>query len=68
MIRRIGDRVVESLWQGGGLDAENEDIKLIEISTGAAFGQLERGEIQDAKTIVGLMWLRTRLGSAGGQR
>ena len=49
--------------KGGGLATENEDIQLVEISTGEAFRQLDRGEIQDAKTIVGLMWLRFRIGS-----
>jgi ADP-ribose pyrophosphatase len=47
--------------KGGGLASENEDIQLVELSTGEAFARLERGEIQDAKTIIALMWLRTRL-------
>lgn len=51
--------------KGGGLASENEDIQLTELSTGEAFRQLDRGEIQDAKTIIGLMWLRSQLGSAG---
>lgn len=50
--------------KGGGLASENEDIQLVELSTGEAFARLERGEIQDAKTIVALMWLRTRFVSA----
>jgi nudix-type nucleoside diphosphatase (YffH/AdpP family) len=50
--------------KGGGLASENEDIQLIELSTSEAFRQLDRGEIEDAKTIIGLMWLRARLGSA----
>lgn len=50
--------------KGGGLALENEDIELIELSTSEAFRQLDRGEIHDAKTIIGLMWLRARLGSA----
>jgi nudix-type nucleoside diphosphatase (YffH/AdpP family) len=49
--------------KGGGLAAEGEDIRLLELSTAEAFGQLDRGEIHDAKTIVALMWLRARLGS-----
>lgn len=52
--------------KGGGLAAENEDIRLIELSTAEAFGQLDRGDIHDAKTIVALLWLRARLGSEGG--
>lgn len=50
--------------KGGGLASENEDIQLIELSTAEAFRQLDRREIQDAKTIIGLMWLRARLGLA----
>jgi nudix-type nucleoside diphosphatase (YffH/AdpP family) len=50
--------------KGGGLASENEDIQLVELSTGEAFARLDRGEIQDAKTIIALMWLRTRLVSA----
>jgi nudix-type nucleoside diphosphatase (YffH/AdpP family) len=52
--------------KGGGLAVENEDIRLLELSTVEAFGQLDRGEIRDAKTIVALMWLRGRLGLEGG--
>ena len=46
----------------GGLASENEDIKLIEIPVADAFGQLRRGEIADAKTIIALMWLEATHG------
>jgi len=46
-----------------GLASENEDIKLIEIPVADAFGQLRRGEIADAKTIIALMWLEARHGA-----
>jgi ADP-ribose pyrophosphatase len=48
---------------GGGLVEEHEDIMLVELSATEAFRQLDRGEIVDAKTIIGLMWLRNRLAS-----
>jgi nudix-type nucleoside diphosphatase (YffH/AdpP family) len=47
--------------KGGGLAEENEDVKLVEIPVDALFRQVERGEIADAKTILGLIWLRYRL-------
>jgi nudix-type nucleoside diphosphatase (YffH/AdpP family) len=47
--------------KGGGLAAEGEDIRVLELSTTEAFDELDRGEIHDAKTIVALMWLRARL-------
>jgi nudix-type nucleoside diphosphatase (YffH/AdpP family) len=47
--------------KGGGLAEENEDIRLVELPVSEAFEQLDRGEIVDAKTIIGLMWLRNRL-------
>jgi nudix-type nucleoside diphosphatase (YffH/AdpP family) len=47
----------------GGLASENEDIKLIEIPVADAFGQLRRGEMADAKTIIALMWLEARHGA-----
>jgi nudix-type nucleoside diphosphatase (YffH/AdpP family) len=49
--------------KGGGLAEENEDITLIELPADEAFRQVEWGRIVDAKTILGLMWLRNRLAS-----
>ena len=46
-----------------GLASENEDIKIIEIPVTDAFGQLRRGEIADAKTIIALMCLEARHGT-----
>jgi nudix-type nucleoside diphosphatase (YffH/AdpP family) len=46
---------------GGGLAEENEDIEVLEVSFAEAFALLDRGEIVDAKTLIGLMWLRGRL-------
>ena len=46
---------------GGGLAAEHEDIQVVELPLAEAFAQLDRGEITDGKTLIGLMWLRERL-------
>ncbi|MDE2494889.1 MAG: NUDIX hydrolase [Alphaproteobacteria bacterium] len=50
--------------KGGGLSHENEDIRVVELPLKDAFQQLDRGKIADAKTIIGLMWLRERVSSA----
>jgi ADP-ribose pyrophosphatase len=56
----------EPIGSGGGLVEENEDIKVLEISTEEAFRQIDDGTIADAKTILGLMWLRNHLTQARG--
>jgi nudix-type nucleoside diphosphatase (YffH/AdpP family) len=53
---------------GGGLVEENEDIKVLEIPCAEAFRQIDDGEIADAKTIIGLMWLREKLRQTGALR
>jgi ADP-ribose pyrophosphatase len=50
------------------LATENEDIKVLEIPCAEAFRQVDEGEIVDAKTLVGLMWLRSHLRQAGAPR
>jgi ADP-ribose pyrophosphatase len=45
---------------GGGLVEENEDIQTISYSPAELEQALARGEIQDAKTLVGIYWLRAR--------
>ena len=47
--------------EGGGLPEEGEDIEVVELTLDQAWRALESGEIADAKTIVGLQWLRRRL-------
>jgi ADP-ribose pyrophosphatase len=47
--------------KGGGVAAENEDIAIVELPLAEAFARLDRGEITDGKTIIGLMWLRERM-------
>ena len=46
---------------GGGLASEAEDIRLLEYTPAEAFALLDRGEVNDAKTLIALMWLRDRL-------
>lgn len=50
----------EPVAAGGGLAEENEDIDVLEVPFAEAFAMLDRGEIVDAKTLIGLMWLRAR--------
>jgi nudix-type nucleoside diphosphatase (YffH/AdpP family) len=49
---------------GGGLAAEGEDIQLCTLEPERAWRALDAGEIIDAKTMIGLMWLRNQ--SVGG--
>ena len=46
------DRVAD----GGGLDDEQEDLEVIELSFAEAMEMVEAGEIVDAKTIMLLQW------------
>jgi ADP-ribose pyrophosphatase len=45
---------------GGGVQAENEDIRIVTLSVGDALAKVAAGEILDAKTIIGLQWLQLR--------
>lgn len=51
----------DKIAEGGGCKNENEDIKIIEITIEEAFQMLDRAEIIDAKTIIGLEWLRQKV-------
>ena len=44
--------------RGGGLAHENEDIEVVEMPLQNALKMIDAGEIQDAKTIILLQWLR----------
>jgi ADP-ribose pyrophosphatase len=46
---------------GGGLAAEGEDIVLRRLPADRIGEMIDKGEIYDAKTLIGLMWLRPRL-------
>ena len=43
---------------GGGVADEHEDIEVLEIPYQDLWQRLDAGEIHDAKTLVGLQWLR----------
>jgi ADP-ribose pyrophosphatase len=46
---------------GGGVDAEHEDIELVELDIAAALREAEAGGIVDAKTILALYWFENRM-------
>ena len=46
---------------GGGLEEEGESIEILEWPEEQVWAALDAGRIADAKTLVGLMWLRRRL-------
>jgi nudix-type nucleoside diphosphatase (YffH/AdpP family) len=45
---------------GGGKDDEGEDIRRVVLPVTEALGKVKTGEIMDAKTLVGLQWLKLR--------
>lgn len=51
----------ERLHAGGGLIEEHEDLRVSAIPITEAFAKVARGEIVDAKTIIGLQWLQLQL-------
>jgi ADP-ribose pyrophosphatase len=46
---------------GGGLASEGEDIQITEVALHQLWRALDAGELMDAKTIIGVMWLRRKL-------
>jgi ADP-ribose pyrophosphatase len=50
---------------GGGVATEGEDIELREFSLDELWEAVDAGAIDDAKTLIGLLWLRARAGGAG---
>jgi nudix-type nucleoside diphosphatase (YffH/AdpP family) len=54
---------------GGGLTEEGEDIEVLEMTLDEAMAMIERGEIDDGKTVLLLQWAALdRFGSAGANR
>jgi ADP-ribose pyrophosphatase len=47
---------------GGGLALEHEDIRVRELPVAKVYKMLEQGEIEDAKTMIGLLQARKRVG------
>jgi ADP-ribose pyrophosphatase len=50
------------LAPGGGRAEEDEDIEVVELGLEEAWGLLDEGRIDDAKTLIALTWLRARQG------
>jgi nudix-type nucleoside diphosphatase (YffH/AdpP family) len=46
--------------EGGGLVSEGEDIRVVTMKLDEAFKKIDSGEIVDAKTIIGLQWLKMK--------
>jgi nudix-type nucleoside diphosphatase (YffH/AdpP family) len=44
--------------EGGGLDAEQEHIEVMELSFDKAYNMIESGEIKDAKTVMLLQYAK----------
>ncbi len=44
-----------------GLDHENEDIKVLNVSSQEAFDLMDQGKIKNAPTLLGLLWLKNKL-------
>jgi len=51
-------------YEGGGLASEHEDIRVIELPVNQVYEMVEQGLIEDAKTLVGLLYAKDRLNIA----
>lgn len=47
--------------KGGGLAEEGEDIAVVELALSEIWSVVADGQIADAKTVIGLMWLQNKL-------
>jgi nudix-type nucleoside diphosphatase (YffH/AdpP family) len=56
----------DRVQDGGGLQAEDEDIKAVEVPLAELDRLVASGGIHDAKTLVGVQWLQRRLSRDGG--
>jgi hypothetical protein len=48
----------DRIGSGGGVEAEGENIRLVELSLSDLHSALESNDIVDAKTLVGALWLQ----------
>ena len=46
--------------KGGGLEVENEDIRIHEVPIPELIDRLRKGEIKDSKTIMAIQWLASK--------
>jgi ADP-ribose pyrophosphatase len=60
--------VAEQINRGGGLASEHEDIRAIELPVKKVYGMIKKGLIEDAKTLIGLMYAKEKLGITQKQR
>ena len=56
----------DKIESGGGLIEEGEDIEIVETPLAEALVQMGSGQIVDAKTVIGLLWLQNKLLTEGG--
>jgi len=54
--------------QGGGLASEQEDIRVLELPVKKVYEMVEQGRIEDAKTLIGLMQAKEKLGITNSRR
>lgn len=52
----------QRLAPGGGRTEEDEHIEVVELRLEEVWGLLDEGQIEDAKTLIALMWLRAKQG------
>ncbi|MCP5049597.1 MAG: NUDIX domain-containing protein [bacterium] len=52
----------DRISDGGGLESEHEDIRVLEVTMPELWAGLENGGFNDAKTIIALMWLKNQIG------
>lgn len=57
----IGEIDSQHLPEYAGLESENEDIKIHKISVEQAFDWLDKGQLNNAMTIIALQWLRIKI-------
>ncbi|WP_444997292.1 NUDIX domain-containing protein [Aliikangiella sp. IMCC44359] len=54
----IGEMDSTKLPEFGGLDDENEDIRIVNITVNKAFDMLENGQLNNGMTLIALQWLK----------
>jgi ADP-ribose pyrophosphatase len=47
--------------EGGGVATEHEDIRVTELPVAKVYEMLETGKLEDAKTVIGLVYARGRV-------
>jgi len=55
----------DKIESGGGIIEEGEDVEIVEIPLSELPAQISNGQIVDAKTIIGLLWLQNKLLAEG---